>query len=392
MRIAINGAGVAGPTLAWWLQRYGHQPVLFEKASQLRTGGYLIDFWGVGYDVAEKMGLLPALHKKGYIMKALRMVNRHGRRVAGMDVSVLRSLMKNRYVSIARGDIASTIYHACKGVEAKFNNSIEGIVQHANGVTIQAADGSEQEFDLVVGADGLHSHVRTLAFGPESQFERYLGYYVAAFALPGYTPRDELIYVSHTVPKRQVAHVALRDDLTLFLFIFRAELLDSQPTTAPEERAVLRDVFGDMQWEVPRILARMDEVEDIYFDRVSQIFMDRWTNGRVALVGDAAACVSFLAGEGTGLAMTEAYVLAGELHRAGGNHTVAFRKYETLLRPFLAQKQQAALRFAGFFAPKNSWGLFLRNLATNVSSVPFLAKLLIGRALRDDFDLPNYND
>ncbi len=391
MKIAINGIGVAGPTLAWWLERFGHKPVLFEKAPELRTGGYVIDFWGVGYDVAEKMGLLPALYDQGYIMKALRMVDRHGAKIAGMDVDIFRKLINNRYLSVARSDLAATIYRACNDLQSSFNNSIAGIEQHAGGVTIQASDGSQQEFDLVVGADGLHSQVRTLAFGPESQFERYLGYYAAAFSLPGYQPRDELIYVSHTVPQRQVAHVALRNDLTLFLFIFRAKLLDSQPTTAPAARAVLRDVFGDMQWEVPEILARMDEAEEIYFDRVSQIRMDRWTNGRVALVGDAAACVSFLAGEGTGLAMTEAYVLAGELHRAGGDYTQAFRNYETILQPFLAQKQQAALKFAGFFAPKNSWGLFLRDLATNAASLPFMAKLLIGRAFQDDFALPNYS-
>ncbi len=344
---------------------------LFEKAPELRTGGYVIDFWGVGYDVAEKMGLLTALYEQGYIMKALRMVDRHGAKVAGMEVDIFRTLINYRYLSVARSDLAATIYRACNDVQSNFNTSIVGIAQHADGVTVHASDGSEQEFDLVVGADGLHSHVRTLAFGQESQFERYLGYYVAAFSLPGYQPRDELVYVSHTVPQRQVARIALRDDLTLFLFIFRAELLDSQPTAAPAERTVLRDVFGDMQWEVPEILARMEDVEEIYFDRVSQICMERWTKGRVALVGDAAACVSFLAGEGTGLAMTEAYVLAGELHRAGGDHTLAFRNYEKILQPFLAQKQRAALKFAGFFAPKNSWGLFLRNLATNAASLPF---------------------
>ena len=187
---------------------------------------------------------------------------------------------------------------------------------------------------------------------------RKSGFSFAAFQLPGYQPQDELVYVSHTVPKRQVARISLRDDHTLFLFICRAELVDRQPTTESDEKAVLRDVFGDMRWEVPRILDRMDEVTDIYFDRVSQIRMDHWTNGRVALLGDAAACTSLLAGEGTGLAMTEAYVLAGELQRAAGDHTMAFQNYETKLRQFLAQKQDSALSFAGFFAPKNRLGWF----------------------------------
>jgi 2-polyprenyl-6-methoxyphenol hydroxylase-like FAD-dependent oxidoreductase len=176
----------------------------------------------------------------------------------------------------------------------------------------------------------------------------------------------------------------------MFLFVWREELVDRIPTAESDTRGVVRDVFGDMTWEVPGVLDRMDEVKDIYFDRVSQIRMDHWTNGRVALLGDAAACVSLLAGEGAGLAMTEAYVLAGELHRAAGDHTVAFQTFETKLRPLLADKQKSALRFGGFFAPKNRLGLFLRDLATNLAGLPFLAKLLIGQALNDEFTLPDY--
>lgn len=357
IKIAINGTGVAGPTLAWWLRRYGHQPVLFEKAPTLRTSGYVIDFWGVGYDVAEKMGLLPALYDQGYIFRSLRMVDRLGRTVASLDVSGFRALINDRFLSIAHGDIASTIYQACEGVDSRFGNSIVGIRQRSEGVIVQASDGTEEEFDLVVGADGLHSSIRSLVFGCDYQFEKPMGFYVAAFALPHYEHRDELIYVSHTIPLRQVVRVALRDDYTLFLFILRAELLASQPATASEQKAALHGIFGSMEWEVPQIMARMDEVEEMYFDRVSQIHMDRWANGRVALVGDAAACVSLLAGEGTGLAMTEAYVLAGELHRARGDYTMAFQKYEKKLRSFLARKQNAAVGFASFFAPRNSLGL-----------------------------------
>ena len=390
MRIAINGTGIAGPTLAWWLQRYGYEPVLFEKSPRLRTGGYVIDFWGVGYDVAEKMGLLPALYEKGYVMESLRMVNRHGRKKAAVDVDVLRSLTNNRYMSIARGDFASTILQHCQRINPRFGVSVVEIEQGPDNVTVQLSDGSEETFEIVVGADGLHSHIRTLSFGPQTEFERSTGYYVAAFHLRGYQPRDELVYVSYTVPKRQVARISLRGDSTVFLFVWRAELVNREPKTEMEEKGVLCDIFGDMQWEVPRILDQMDEAKDVYFDRVSQIHMDHWTNGRVALVGDAAACASLLAGEGAGLAMTEAYVLAGELHRAAGNHTTAFQNYENKLIPFLKDKQQSALSFAGFFAPKNRSGLLLRDVATNLCNIPFLAKLLVGRTLHDTFSLPDY--
>ena len=191
-------------------------------------------------------------------------------------------------------------------------------------------------------------------------------------------------------PKRQVFRMALRDDVTSFLFVFREELLGAQPGSLGERRDALRSVFRDMEWEVPQILARLDEVDDIYFDRVSQIRMHQWSKGRVVLIGDAAACVSLIAGEGTGLAMAEAYVLAGELHRGGDDYASALREYEAKLRPFLVSKQQAALRMTGFFAPKTSWSMFLRNLVTNLAGNPLLAKLLLGAALRDDFRLPEY--
>ncbi len=390
MRVAINGTGVAGPTLAWWLRHYGHEPVLFEKAPSLRTGGYLIDFWGVGYDVAERMGLVPALFQQGYAIQELRLLGESGRTVASLDVNTFRSLMKDRYLSLARGDLASTVFRSCPEVETRFGQSIVGIDPRERTVRARLSDNSEEEFDLVVGADGLHSQIRSSAFGPEAQFEHPLGCRVAALDLPGYRPRDELVYLSYTVPKRQVFRIALRHDVTSFLFVFRDELLGAEPRSLNDRREALRTVFRDVGWEVPRILARLDEVDDIYFDRVSQIRIDRWSKGRVVLIGDAAACVSLLAGEGTGLAMLEAYVLAGELHRAAGDVARALEKYEATLRPFLQSKQKAALRMIGFFAPNTSWGMFWRNVATNLSGKPLLAKLFLGAALRDDFRLPEY--
>jgi 2-polyprenyl-6-methoxyphenol hydroxylase-like FAD-dependent oxidoreductase len=390
VRIAINGTGVAGPTLAWWLRRYGHEPVLFEKAPSLRTGGYLIDFWGVGFDVAERMGILPELFERGYVMQALRLLGRNGRTLARLDLSTMRTLLNDRYVSIARGDLASTIYRSCHDVQTRFGQSIVGIEARAASVRVRLSDNSEDEFDLVVGADGLHSYIRSLAFGPETQFEHPLGCCVTAFALTGYRPRDELAYVSYTVPKRQVFRFALRDDVTSFLFVFREGLLHAQPVSLGERRDALRSVFCDLEWEIPQILARLDEADDIYFDRVSQIRLDRWSNGRVVVIGDAAACVSLLAGEGTGLAMAEAYVLAGEIHRAGDDYAAALRAYEAKLRPFLASKQRAAFRMISFFAPTTSWSVLLRNLATNLCRNPLFARLLLGAALRDDFQLPEY--
>jgi 2-polyprenyl-6-methoxyphenol hydroxylase-like FAD-dependent oxidoreductase len=198
-------------------------------------------------------------------------------------------------------------------------------------------------------------------------------------------------YVSHTQPGRQISRVALRDDQTLFLFVFSKKFVPHQPVGEAAEKALLRKIYGNMGWEADAILSRMGEVDDVYFDRVSQIRMPTWAQGRVALVGDAAACASLLAGEGTGLAMTEAYVLAGELHSADGDHEVAFRAYQERLQSYLIRKQDAALKFAGLFAPENWFWLVVRDVMMNLTSAPILGKKLLAGSFRTDLDLPSYD-
>ena len=389
MRVAINGTGVAGPTLAYWLRRFGHEPVLFEKAPRLRMGGYLIDFWGLGFEIADRMGLVPTLLERCYKMERLSMVDADGHEVAGMDVTSMRRQLKGRFISLARADLAAVLFQACDGIRARFGVSIAKLQPDSEGVTATLSNGEQERFDLAVGADGLHSQVRELTFGPEGQFETPLGCHVAAFRLSGYPRRDELTYVSHTVPKRHVARVALRNDETLVLLICRSELIDGDPPRE-QQKTVLRHAFRDMKWEVPDILDRMDEVDDVYFDRVSQIHLAHWSAGRIAVIGDAAACASLLAGEGTGLAMTEAYVLAGELHRAAGHIERALPAFEARLHSFVTTKQKTALRFRSFFAPRTEVAIHLRNVAVKALSIPFFANRLIAGSLRDDLVLPDY--
>ena len=389
MRVAINGTGVAGPTLAYWLRRYGHEPVLFEKAPALRTGGYLIDFWGLGYEIAERMGLIPTLRERCYEMERMSMVDADGREQAGVDLKPMREVLQGRFISLPRAELAAALFGACDGIPTHFGVWVTAIEQDGDGVVATLSDGRDARFDLVVGAGGLHSTVRALTLGPQEQYEKFLGCYVAAFRLPGYPHRDELTYVSHTVPKRHVARVSLRNDDTLVVLVCRAELLDGNPPREREKEA-LRHAFRNMRWEVPAILDRMDQVEEIYFDRVSQIHLPRWSSGRVALLGDAAACPSLLAGEGSGLAMVEAYVLAGELHRANGEFTRAFAAYEARLRSFVTAKQKSALGFRSFFAPETALGLKARDVVVKALSTAFVAKRFLARWLTDDLELPHY--
>ncbi len=392
MKIAINGAGIAGPTLAYWLRESGHEVLLIEEAPQLRFGGYVIDFWGVGYDIAEKMGLIPRIRELGYQVEQVRFVDRHNRRCGGFTVDVFSRATNGRFTSLPRSDLAATIYRALDGdVETIFGDSVTGITVRENRVQVSFDHAVPREVDLVIGADGLHSRVRQLAFGPEAEFEVSLGYHVAAFEIEGYRPRDELVYVSHGVPGRQVSRFSMRHDKTLFLFVFHDDYLTTEnPSSEQQRKSVLTNVFSDVGWECPRILAAMESVNDIYFDRVSQIRMDRWTKDRTALIGDAAACVSLMAGEGTGLAMAEAYVLAGELRACGNDHTTAFARYENRMRPFLKRKQQSAAKFASAFAPKTAFGITFRNIVSGLLRIPFIADYFIGRDLRDDIDIPDY--
>ncbi|CAA0111122.1 putative protein [Mycolicibacterium vanbaalenii] len=385
MRVAISGAGVAGAALAHWLRRTGHTPTLIEQAPQFRTGGYMIDFWGVGYRIAQRMGLEDAILAAGYDIKAIRSVGADGNVKADLDAEVFRKISGADFTSLPRGDLAGAIYDTIDGkVDTLFGDSITSLVDGPGGVGVTFEHAPADEFDLVIGADGLHSNVRRLVFGPDEKFERYLGCKVAACVVHGYRPRDELVYVTYNTPGRQVARFALRDDRTMFLFVWRAGHDDETPP-----KAQLRNAFSDVGWESEQILAAVDTVDELYFDVVSQIKMDHWSHGRVLLIGDAAGCISLLGGEGTGLAMTEAYVLAGELQRAAGDHRLAFSRYEDRLRPFIADKQAGAERMLGFFATKTRFGLWFRNFAMNMMDVGPLAKLLAG-SVRDDIDLPDY--
>jgi 2-polyprenyl-6-methoxyphenol hydroxylase-like FAD-dependent oxidoreductase len=365
---------------------------LVEQAPALRSGGYLIDFWGVGYDVAERMGLVPRLLELGYQAQEVRFVDRAGGKTGGFSTDVFARATGGRFTSIRRSDLAATIYGALDGrAETLFGDSVVAIEERDAQVHIRFEHAASRTADLLIGADGLHSRVRALTFGVESAFEVPLGYHVAAFEVPDYRPRDELVYVTFGAPGRQISRFALRDDRTLFLCICRDEYLPGgRLHAAPsdeERRAMIRRIFGGLGWEGARIVAAMDDASEIYFDTVSQIRLPRWTSGRTALVGDAAACVSLLAGEGTGLAMAEAYVLAAALATTR-DHTAAFADYERRMMPFLMGKQRSAARLASSFVPKSALGLRFRDVVTRFMRIPAVADWFITRDLRDAIVLP----
>ena len=394
MKVAINGAGIAGTTLAFWLNKLGHEVLLVEQAPHLREGGYLINLWGLGYDVAERTGALPRLQELQYKADELRMVDRQGAKCGGYPASVLLRLTHGRLMALARSDVAASIHALLDGkTEQLFADSIVGIDDDGERVALRFGHAPPREVDLVVGADGLHSRVRELVFGAESLFEVPMGCHVAAFEADGYRPRDELASVMHGAPGRYISRFAIRDDKTVFFMVFRDEYFAGElPASGFDRKRVLKEVFADMGWECPNILDALEDVEEVYFDRVSQIRMDRWSKGRAVLVGDAVACPSLISGEGAGLAMAEAYVLAHEIHRSHGEHRLAFAGYEGRMKPFVSRKQKQASKLVSSFVPKTAVGVAARDFATRLMRLPVFSELLMGRYLRDDIKLPDYRN
>lgn len=389
MKILIVGAGIAGPTLAYWLQRSGHEVTIIEHAPKLRTGGYIVDFWGAGFDVAEKMGIVPELRRRGYVFAEARTVDREGRRIASLNPSVILE-SNDRYLSIARSELSAVIYESLRGgVRLILDDTVRSLDDDGHRVSVSYESGETGEFDLVVGADGIHSRVRRLAFGADRGFERYLGMVFAAFEGHHYPKRDELIAMMHAEVGFQAIRLSLRDERTLFLFSVRHD--GEVPVDRAGQEQLLRARLGDGGWEVQAMLDVMAQAQDFYFDSVSQIRMPSWSKGRVALVGDAAAAPSFLAGQGSALAMIEAYTLAAELARTG-DYSEAFVRYHERLAPLLTSKQDAAKGLGLAFAPKDRLQLFVRNAVMKLMALPRVTALTMGKSFYDAVELPPFVD
>ncbi len=391
MDVLISGAGIAGPTLAWWLLKDGHRVTIVEKAPQLRTGGYIIDFWGKGYDLAERMGLLPRLQQVGYHVKQVRFVGDSGGRRGGFPVSALDRVTHGRFISLPRSELSRAIFDAIESrIETIFDDEIGSIEGDRDGAKVRFASGGERFFDLVVGAEGIHSRTRELVFGPEDRFERFLGYNFAAFTIDGYPVRDPEVYVMYGEPGRQAARFTLHDGASLVLLIWREAHVVPIPEHEAGQMALICNRFAGMRWEVPAMLECLAAADDLYLDRVSQIRMEHWHDGAVALLGDAAYAPSFLAGQGSALAMIGGYILAGELKRAGADVPLALAKYQRRLHDFMLSKQDAAIKLAPSFVPKSNFGLLIRDIASRLLGIGWFADWVMGRSLRDQIELPEY--
>ncbi|WP_406067521.1 FAD-dependent monooxygenase [Micromonospora sp. NBC_01638] len=338
--VLISGAGVAGLTLAYWLHRHGFTPTVVEQAPAIRDGGYKVDVRGAALDVVERMGVLDEIRRLRTDVRAGSVVDATGKRIASMDGDTFGGRVHGD-AEILRGDLNRLLYRVTAGdVAYRFNDSIARLTHADDGVAVTFDSGDSAVYDLVVGADGLHSHTRALAFGPESQFVRDLGYHISIFSVPNHLKldREELTYVG---PGRTaLIYSTARDATAKAMFLFSAGSQPQGRQHRAEQRRLVRAAYAGEGWEVPRLLAGLDNAPDFYFDSLSQVHMDRWSTGRVALTGDAAYCASPASGQGTSLALVGGYVLAGELAAADGDHHAGFDGYEQRMRPFVARNQK----------------------------------------------------
>ncbi|HEX4661499.1 MAG TPA: FAD-dependent monooxygenase [Streptosporangiaceae bacterium] len=349
--ILISGASVAGPALAWWLARRGFRPIIVERSGQLRGGGYAVDFRGdVHLQVLRQMGLLEQIRARQTGLRSLTYVDEHGRPVASMPPVFFAG-----DVEVLRGDLAAILYEATRNdSEYIFGDSVTGLEQHGDGVHVTFSRSSPRTFDLVIGADGVHSNIRRLAFGPEEEFTYGLGLYVSIFTVPNFAGLDHagLLY---SIPGKTAGIFAAGDpDHAIAQLYFTGSGLRYQPRgDARQEQETVAGQFGGLGWHVPRLLAEMPATTDFYFDTTSQIRIDTWSSGRVALIGDAGYAAG-PGGNGTGNAVVAAYILAGELAATPDDHAAAFARYEQQLRRYVAGAQKQAAGSHAFLAP-STW-------------------------------------
>jgi 2-polyprenyl-6-methoxyphenol hydroxylase-like FAD-dependent oxidoreductase len=363
--VLISGAGIAGPTLAYWLARNGFRPTVVERARGLRSSGSPVDVRGRAVGVAEQMGVMPRLRGAGTGVTAMRFVNASGRRVGGVDMRALQQAAGSHEVELPRSDLASILYEASRDhAEFVFGDSIAALEQDARGVNVAFDRAPPRRFDLVIGADGLHSAVRRLAFGPESAFVRHMGLYVATMPFDGPIEHRHEV-VMHNTPGRAVAiHPSPGGPLAFFAFRSPA-VPDFDYRDTGQHKRLLAAAYANGSWRVPDLLDRVHAADDLYFDSVSQVRLGRWSDGRIALLGDAASSVS-LFGDGSTLAITGAFTLAHHLADAPGDHQAAFRRYEATHRNLVGPRQRNVARASSLLIPATRRGILARNLATRL--------------------------
>ncbi len=394
-KVLISGASIAGPTLAYWLSRYGFDVTIVELSRTVRSGGYPIDVRGTAVDVAEQMGIYDRLQQKNIHSEKITFLHPDGSTAGMMKPILLTGGSATRDIDLPRGDLTAELYQATleQSVRCRFDDSIAALHEDEQGIHVDFKSGEKETFDIVIGADGMHSNTRRFIFGDEAPFTRYLGYCFAGFSVPNTLglAYENMVYA---LPGRYAILAVVKDSDRMHAFLNFAtdELPNLDYRDTEQQRQRTAEYFkGNTNWIIPELVGHMLHADDFYFDTVSQIRMPSWHKGRVALVGDSAYAPSFLTGQGSSLAMVGAYVLAGEL--AGHeNYRDAFAAYERIMRPF-AEANQSLANNASFMMPRTADDLAARNElldAMNTSTSPAMPGNESG-AIHSSLQLPDYS-
>jgi 2-polyprenyl-6-methoxyphenol hydroxylase-like FAD-dependent oxidoreductase len=362
-KVLISGASIAGPTLAYWLCRYGFDVTVVERASAVRTGGYPIDVRGTAVNVVERMGLLRDLQAAHIDTRKVTFVDAEGWPIGTIGLEALSGGKKGRDLEMPRGTLTSLLFDLTRHEQTRyrFGDSVAALKDREDGIDVTFKSGETGRFDIVIGADGLHSNTRRLVFGPEEPFIRYLGFCFAGFTVPNDRglAHEAIIYAE---PGRVAALYAVCTSPTVHAILNFSYPCPPISSHSDEEaqRRLTAEMFAGCGWETSRMVDAMLKANDLYFDSVSQIRMPAWSSGRVVLAGDAAHAPSFLSGQGTSLALVGAYVLAGEL-ATHEEPEQAFAAYERICRPFVEANQALATAGGSLLLPASVDELERRN-------------------------------
>ncbi len=371
MRILISGASVAGPVLAYWLTRHGFSVTVVERAPALRkTGGHSVDLFRPAMAISDKMGALARVNERATGTNRMTLKREGVRRPVRVDLSKIFSATPDEHVEIMRDDLSGIYYDAaCDDVEYLFGDSITAISPDGE---VRFENAAPRRFDLVVGADGQHSNVRRLVFGDESRFSDFIGAYFGVLTLPNTFSLDGELLIHVGVGRTAGIYSARHLDEARALFLFRSEReLDYHHRDVPRQKDLLRGAFRGLHADVDRWLDELDRTPAFYFDSITQVRMDTWSRGRVTLVGDAGYCPGPAVGGSTSLAVVGAYVLAGELARAGGDHERAFPAYERAMAEHVRGSRAVALSAAKTLIPTSRLGVSaLAHGARLISALP----------------------
>ncbi len=337
----ISGASIAGPALAHWAHRRGAEVTVVEQVTGLRPGGQAVDARGVAKEAIRRMGLDAAVRAACTDTKGAHSVDAHGTVLETMPADENDGDGYVSEIEILRGDLAQILFDDTRDhVEYLFGDRIAELSQDADGVDVVFAGGGRRRFDLVVGADGLHSSLRSMVFGPRERFVRHLGMVLAFFTVPNEFGLDGWLLDYQDGGRWTGLRPVPDPTRAIAMLAFPAPDFDIDHRDVDAQKRILREHMAGFGWETERILAHLDGTPDFYLDQVAQVVMERWYDGRVGLIGDAAFSASPMSGAGTGLALVGAYMLAGELAAAGWDPGAGFAGYQERMRSYVEANQE----------------------------------------------------